>query len=70
MTQVTLKVKGMSCGHCQTAVTSALEGVDGVTQARVDLVGGRAEIEYDETRATPAQLVGAVLDEGYGAEVG
>lgn len=65
---VTLKVKGMSCGHCQKAVTEALEGVSGVRRASVDLTGGRAEVEFDETCATMAELVGAVMDEGYTAE--
>jgi copper chaperone CopZ len=63
-----LKVQGMSCGHCVTAVTQALEGVDGVQTAKVDLDAGRATVDYDETVATPRALVGAVMDEGYTAE--
>jgi len=65
---ITLKVKGMSCGHCVKAVTGALAGVSGVSNAQVDLADGRALVEYDETKATPAQLVSAVMDEGYSAE--
>jgi copper chaperone len=65
---ITLKVKGMSCGHCVQAVTGALENVDGVTGAEVDLQRGWAQVVFDEMRATPAQLVGAVMDEGYTAE--
>lgn len=68
MKSIRLKVKGMSCGHCVHAVTEALESVEGVRSAVVDLKEGRADVEYDEARATPEQLVGAVLDEGYGAE--
>jgi copper chaperone len=68
MKTITLKVKGMSCGHCVNAVTGALVGVNGVSNAQVDLAGGSAMVEYDETKATPAQLVGAVMDEGYSAE--
>ncbi|MFW6078783.1 MAG: heavy-metal-associated domain-containing protein [Gemmatimonadota bacterium] len=68
MTTTTLKIQGMSCGHCVSAVTEALKGVEGVRSADVDLEGGRAVVEYDEGRATTAQLVGAVMDEGYTAE--
>ena len=68
MKTITLKVKGMSCGHCVNAVTGALEQVPGVKSAVVDLQAGRAQVDYDETRATPAELVGAVMEEGYTAE--
>jgi copper chaperone len=63
-----LKIAGMSCGHCVQAVTQALESVAGVRKAEVDLTAGRARIEYEEGRTTPAALVGAVMDEGYTAE--
>jgi copper chaperone len=68
MKTITLKVKGMSCGHCVQAVTGALEGVSGVSKAQVDLAGGRALVEFDEAKVSPAQLVGAVMEEGYTAE--
>ncbi len=68
MTTTTLKVQGMSCEHCAHAVTSALQSIDGVRTARVDLQAGRAVIEYDESRADVARMVAAVVDEGYTAE--
>ncbi len=68
MTKTTLKVTGMTCQHCVHAVTQALEGVDGVRSARVDLDAGRADVEYDESRASTDALVGAVAEEGYSAE--
>lgn len=68
MATATLKVQGMSCGHCVRTVTEALESVDGVKAAKVDLGAGRAFVEYDENRTGPRELVGAVMDEGYTAE--
>lgn len=68
MKTITLTIKGMSCGHCVNAVTGALEGVPGVQSAVVELQAGRARVEYDESKATSAELVGAVMDEGYTAE--
>jgi len=68
MATTTLKITGMHCAHCVRAVKEALEKVDGVRSAEVDLGAGRAQIEYDEARVTPGQLVGVVMDEGYTAE--
>ena len=68
MKQAVLRIQGMSCGHCAKTVTQALESVDGVTKADVDLAGGQAVVEYEETQTSPGALVGAVMDEGYTAE--
>jgi copper chaperone len=67
MAKLVLKVEGMSCGHCVRTVTNALESVNGVVEARVDLASGRADVDYNEAAASAAQLVGAVVEEGYGA---
>ena len=68
MAVTTLKVSGMTCGHCVKAVTQALENVNGVRQAKVELGAGRATVEYDENRTSPGVLAGVVTDEGYAAE--
>ena len=62
-----LSVAGMTCGSCVRHVTQALLGVDGVTEARVDLQGRSARVMYDPTSATPERLVSAVQDAGYQA---
>jgi copper chaperone len=68
MGTTTLKVTGMTCGHCVKAVTTALESVDGVDAVQVDLQAARAVVTYDAERTTPAALASAVMDEGYMAE--
>jgi copper chaperone CopZ len=40
MNTSTYAVTGMTCGHCEHAVTSELETLDGVTDVAVDLVPG------------------------------
>ena len=40
-----LKVTGMTCGHCQKAVQEALESVEGSQNVSVDLETGIAKIE-------------------------
>lgn len=66
MTKIELDITGMTCGHCQTGVTKALKNVPGVTDAQVDLGTGKAVVQG---QAEPQQLVAAVVEEGYGAQV-
>ena len=66
MQRVTLRIDGMSCGHCVRAVRSALEGVDGVRVEEVTV--GSAVVAYDPARADPARIARAVAEEGYAAQ--
>lgn len=59
-----LKVEGMTCHHCVMAVTKALESVDGVRSAKVDLEAGRAEVDG---AADVQAMIAAVQEEGYQA---
>ena len=43
----TVKVKGMSCGHCVASVTKALQGLAGVSDVQVDLEKGEARYQGD-----------------------
>ena len=62
----TLKVKGMTCGHCEAGVRSALESVAGVTA--VTRVDREAEVAEVEGTAAVEALIAAVVEEGYEAE--
>ena len=63
-----LKIAGMTCGHCVAAVGKALRGTAGVTEARVDLASGSAEVDHAEGAVSTAALVAAVREAGYAAE--
>lgn len=60
----TLKVEGMSCGHCKAAVEKALKAVDGVENAVVDLNNKSVEVTLTKEVGDGA-LVKAVTDAGY-----
>ena len=64
-----LKVSGMTCGHCVEAVEKTLRNQAGVRSATVHLDSGAAEVEYDESRAAPEQMIAAVEEEGYSAAI-
>ncbi len=61
----TLKIEGMTCDHCSAAVKRALEQVEGVVSAEVDLESGRATVQGSPALAA---LLAAVQEEGYTAQ--
>lgn len=65
MEKVRLQVKGMTCDHCRMSVTKALQGIEGVRSASVDLGKGEATVEYDPARASLDALKKAVEEAGY-----
>lgn len=64
----TLHVEGMMCVRCVAHVKKALEAVDGVASAEVDLEAKRATVALDGDVADET-LVAAVVEEGYEASM-
>ena len=62
----TIKVTGMTCGGCTSAVTRALVAVDGVHNVNVSLAGGEVKVDFDENLTSTEFLVAAVETAGYG----
>lgn len=57
-------VRGMTCGHCASAVTEEVSRIPGVTGVRVDVAAGRVSVEAD--RPVSDDAVAAAVDEaGY-----
>ena len=46
-------------------MTSAIQGVSGVTEAKVVLAEKRAIVTYDPSRVQPAAIAAAVREAGY-----
>ena len=65
MEKTTLQVSGMTCGHCEKAVKTALLSVEGVKDVAVSLKSGKVDVEFDSSKASMAQLKDAVEDQGY-----
>ena len=59
-----LTVEGMMCQHCVAHVKKALEGVEGVTEADVDLDAGTAVAKLSQD-VPDDKLTAAVIDAGY-----
>jgi len=63
MRQITLRIGGMSCHHCQQAVRGALADIPGV---QVDAVAiGSATLSFDPAKTSVDRLVAAIDEVGY-----
>lgn len=65
MNHLTLKIDGMSCGHCVARVEKTLSKLYGVHVRKVQI--GSAEIDYDPARTPFARIREAIDDAGYTA---
>ncbi|MGV2622502.1 UNVERIFIED_CONTAM: cation transporter [Halobacillus marinus] len=60
----TLKVEGMTCGHCEQAVKGALKEIDGVEEVAVHLDSGDVEVKAAD-HVSEAAMVEAIEEQGY-----
>lgn len=69
MATTTLKVGGMTCGACTSAVESGFQGVEGAGNVSVSLVMERAVVQHDPTKLSAEQIQEIIEDRGFDAEV-
>jgi len=65
MTDITLKVPEMSCGHCKAAIEGELNKLSGVKYSHATLEEGTVKVSYDEGRVSEEQLKDAIEEAGY-----
>ena len=68
MTQITLSVPDISCGHCKSSIESALGPFEGVQSAIVSVQDRNVDVEYDPAEVDLAAIVAAIDDQGYEVE--
>ncbi len=56
------QVQGMTCGHCERAVTSAIQQLDPQAQVRIDRAHNRVDVDSTQPREA---LAAAIAEEGY-----
>lgn len=69
MATTTLKVEGMTCGACTSAIESGFEGVAGVGNVSISLVMERAVIQHDPETISADQVKEIIEDRGFDADV-
>jgi len=55
-------VSGMTCSHCERAVTQAVKALDAQAQVKVDLASGTVEVQSSASEQAIRQ---AISEEGY-----
>jgi len=58
-------VEGMTCGHCEKAVTKALLTLDPQAQITIDRSQNKVQVDSEQTRENLRQ---AIADEGYSVQ--
>ena len=58
----TFTVTGMTCGHCEKAVTRAIQEADPQAQVSIDRSQNKVDIESTQSRDALAK---AIAEEGY-----
>jgi P-type Cu+ transporter len=67
--KLVIPVTGMTCAACQARVQRTLARTAGVADATVNLMLNNATVSFDPGAISPEQLVDAIRDSGYGAEL-
>ena len=60
-------VQGMTCGHCERAVTQAIRQLDPQARVTIDRPHNRVEVESAQPREA---LAAAIREEGYRVAAG
>lgn len=60
----TIKIKGMSCGHCVASVTKALNDIEGISSVQVELEKGEATYQ-EATPVSPDTIKDAISKIGF-----
>ncbi len=55
-------VQGMTCGHCERAVTQAVKRADPAAEVKIDRAAGKVDVQTEQPRERIAQAIAA---EGY-----
>ncbi|OCK85558.1 heavy metal translocatin [Lepidopterella palustris CBS 459.81] len=69
MATTTLKVEGMTCGACTSAIETGFQGVEGVGNVSISLVMERAVVQHDPEKLSAEQVKEIIEDRGFDAEV-
>lgn len=60
--QYQFEVRGMTCGHCERAVTAAVQALDPQASVRIDREHNRVDVDSSQPREA---LAAAIAEEGY-----
>jgi copper chaperone len=65
MEKLTLRVEGMSCGHCEITVQDAVRKLPGIKKVKASRRKKELVTDYDPAVVSPEQIAAAVKSTGY-----
>ena len=65
MTNITLSVPDISCGHCKSSIEGAVAPLEGVSNAEVTIDAHTVDVSFDEAAVTLDAIIAAIEEQGY-----
>ncbi|AMY06659.1 copper chaperone [Staphylococcus condimenti] len=65
MEEKQLKVEGMSCGHCKSAVESAVGKIEGVDNVNASPENDTVDVKFNGEANVLSEIEKAIYDAGY-----
>ncbi|KAI4240658.1 MAG: hypothetical protein L6R40_005025 [Gallowayella cf. fulva] len=65
----TLKVEGMTCGACESAIRGGFKDVPGLASMSISSLTGRADFEHNPAILSPEAIVEIIEDRGFDATI-
>ena len=69
MTKEKYNVTGMSCAACSAKVEKTVSKLVGMDKASVNLLTNSMQVEYDEKKLSPDDIIKSIVNAGYGASL-
>ena len=69
MTKEKYNVTGMSCAACSAKVEKTVNKLAGMDKASVNLLTNSMQVEYDEKKLSPDDIIKSIVNAGYGASL-
>ncbi|MGE0252020.1 MAG: heavy metal translocating P-type ATPase [Dongiaceae bacterium] len=69
VTEIGLRIGGMHCAACASAIQKNLLQLPGVSQAEVQLALRQGRVRFDPGQATPQKIISTIQKLGYSAEI-
>jgi copper chaperone len=64
-TTTTISVPEIHCDHCKASIEGALQPLEGVEDATVDIAGRTVTVSYEPAQVSETDLRAAIEDQGY-----
>lgn len=63
MTEISMKIEGMTCGHCVAKIKKAIDSIKGISESDVQI--GLARVKFDDNKTNKEAIENAISDAGY-----